>query len=292
MAPTRSANDSASPVTASARPPTRPTPEPTAADFRGSFGEELNHVLDVAKWRLGNDLAEEYPRIEGEVREALAQEDDDRRRIRTEIFPKLMDPASAPGCGVFKSDMNVLRLIHRGLLFNGGVEACDGTVQVHDTLPLTIYQIGVSLVSYAGNQGTWQQRLFRRDLRQRGEDPVEHLFQVLERRAGRAALNHGTPSDQLGELARKAVMDYAERAILLRQSNAVWRGPGASGGRTGWSFPVRAGCAGRRGGWPASGRTGRRGRRPGSGPTTCGTTPRSGRRRRRWPGRSGRRGAG
>ena len=119
--------------------------------------------------------------------------------------------------------MDVLRLIHRGLLFNGGVEACDGTVQVHDTLPLTIYQVGVSLVSYAGNQGTWQQRLYRRDLRQRGEDPVEHVFQVLERRAQRAALNHGTPSDQLGELARKAVMDYAERAILLRNSSSVWR---------------------------------------------------------------------
>src|SRR5271163_585198 len=32
-----------------------------------------------------------------------------------------------------------------------------------------------------------------------------------------------SPSDQLGELARKAVMDYAERAILLRRSEAVWR---------------------------------------------------------------------
>ncbi len=224
MAMTKSPDESASAVSASSRPPMRPASEPaTAADFRESFGEELRQVLDVNGWRLGGDLAEEYPRIEVEVRDALAQEDEHQRRIRTEVFPKLMDPASAPGCGVFVSNMDVLRLIHRGLLFNGGVEACDGTVQVHDTLPLTIYQIGVSLVSYAGNQGTWQQRLFRRDLRQRGEDPVEHVFQVLERRSQRGALNHGTPSDQLGGLARKAVMDYAERAILLRRSEAVWR---------------------------------------------------------------------
>jgi hypothetical protein len=224
MATTESPNESTSAVSASARQPIRPGDEPVAASaFRESFGEDLRQVLDVTRWRQGEDLAQEYPRIEREVREALAQEDEDQRRIRTEVFPKLMDPASAPGCGVFSSNMDVIRLIHRGLLFNGGVEACDGTVQVHDTLPLTIYQIGVSLVSYAGNQGTWQQRLFRRDLRQRGEDPVEHLFQVLERRAQRAALNHGTPSDQLGELARKAVMDYAERAILLRRSEAVWR---------------------------------------------------------------------
>jgi hypothetical protein len=224
MAVPQSSNESADTVSAAARPPTRPASEPApAADFRESFGEDLSEVLDVTKWKLGGDLAQEYPRIEREVREALAQEDETQRRIRTEVFPKLMDPASAPGCGAFAADMDILRLIHRGLLFNGGVEACDGTVQVHDTLPLTIYQIGVSLVSYAGNQGTWQQRLYRRDLRQRGEDPVEHAFRVLERRSQRAALNHGTPSDQLGELARKAVMDCAERAILLHHSSAVWR---------------------------------------------------------------------
>lgn len=224
MATTPSRDDTVSPVSAAAQPPRRPAAEPAnATDFRESFGEELHRVLDVNTWRLGGDLAQEYPRIEREVREAIAQEDEHQRRIRTEVFPRLVDPASPPGCGVFASNMDVLRLIHRGLLFNGGVEACDGTVQVHDTLPLTIYQIGVALVSYAGNQGTWQQRLFRRDLRQRGEDPIEHVFRVLERRVQRAALNHGTPSDQLGELARKAVMDFAERAILLRRSEAVWR---------------------------------------------------------------------
>jgi hypothetical protein len=224
MATTQSPNEAASPLADAVRLPQRLSPQaPTAANFQERFGEDLREVLDVKKWSLGGDLAQEYPRIEREVREALAQEDETQRRIRTEVFPKLMDPASAPGCGVFEADRDVLRLIHRGLLFNGGVEACDGTVQVHDTLPLTIYQIGVSLVSYAGNQGTWQQRLYRRDLRQRGEDPVEHVYQVLERRSQRAALNHDTPSDQLGALARKAVMDYAERAILLARSEAVWR---------------------------------------------------------------------
>jgi hypothetical protein len=223
MAAPKSTNESAT-VAPPPPLPTRTVPiAPTAADFRECFGEDLAAVLDVGSWRPGGDLAQEYPRIEREVREAIAQEDEAQRRIRTEVFPKLMDPAAAPGCGVFKADWNVLGLIHRGLLFNGGVEACDGTVQVHDTLPLTIYQIGVSLVSYAGDQGTWQQRLYRRDLRQRGEYTVEHVFQMLERRAQRAALNHGTPGDQLGGLARKAVMDYAERAILLEQSSAVWR---------------------------------------------------------------------
>lgn len=41
------------------------------------------------------------------------------------------------------------------LLFNGAVEACDGTSVEHGTLPVTITQIGVCLVSYQGDQGSW-----------------------------------------------------------------------------------------------------------------------------------------
>ncbi len=203
----------------------RPVAAPASSrEFRASFGEDLGEVLDVGTWQSGRDLAQEYARIEGEVREAVGQEDERQRRVWADIFPKLFDPATSPPCGgVYEANREVLQLVHRGLLFNGGVEACDGTVQVHDTLPLTIYQIGVSLVSYRGDQGTWQHRLFRRDLRQRCADPVEEVLRVLERRAAREALNHATPSDQLGELARKAVMDYAERAILLQRSQAVWR---------------------------------------------------------------------
>ena len=147
-----------------------------------------------------------------------------QERTRTDVFPKLFDPATAPtNGGVYAANRDILSMVHRGLLLNGGVEACDGTVKVHDTLPLTIFQVGVSLVSYRGDQGTWHQRLFRRDLRQAGGDPVDEVLEVLERRSQRAALNHSTASDQLGEMGRKTVMDYAERAILLRQSKAVWR---------------------------------------------------------------------
>jgi hypothetical protein len=205
------------------RTPPGPAPAPAGgADFREHFGEDLRDVLDVGTWQPGWDLAREYARVEREVGEALRREDDLQRRTRSLVFPRLFETAEGQG-GVFKADWDVLRLVHRGLLFNGGVEACDGTVHVHDTLPLTIYQIGVSLVSYRGDRGTWHQRLFRRDLRQKGGDPVEEALRVLERRARRAALNHATPGDTLGALARKAVMDYAERAVLLHRSQAVWR---------------------------------------------------------------------
>ncbi|HXG11751.1 MAG TPA: hypothetical protein VNK04_18495 [Gemmataceae bacterium] len=193
-------------------------------EFRDRFGEELRAVLDIETWLPGWDLAREYSRIEHEVHEAVQAENELQRRTRATIFPRLFDAQIAGGKGgVFRADWDVLRLIHRGLLFNGGVEACDGTVQVHDALPLTVYQVGISLVSYRGDQGTWHQRLFRRDLRQKAADPIEEALAVLQRRADREALNHSTPGDRLGELARKSLMDYAERAILLHRSSAVWR---------------------------------------------------------------------
>jgi len=195
----------------------------SADDYREHFGEELRDILDIGTW-LPGDLSREYRRIEEEVHGAVRQEDSLQRRIRARVFPLLNDPARAPrGGGVFQAKLDLLARIHQGLLFNGGVEACDGTVQVHDTLPLTIYQIGISLVSYRGDEGTWCQRLFRRDLRQKGGDPVEEVVQLLERRSRREALNRATTQDGLGDLARRALMSYGERAVLLRRSKAVWR---------------------------------------------------------------------
>lgn len=194
----------------------------SADEFRASFNEELSQTLDLTTWRTNVDLADEYRRIETEVRLAVEQEGEYQRHIRREFFPSLQW-GDVPGCGVHEIPLRDIETVHRGLLFNGGVEACDGTNQDHDTLPLTIHQIGVSLVSYAGDRGTWHQRLFRRDLRLNHRDPLEELRELLERRGRRAAVNHSNRHDTFSELFQRALMSYAERAILLRQSKAVWR---------------------------------------------------------------------
>jgi hypothetical protein len=108
-------------------------------------------------------------------------------------------------------------------LFNGGVEACDGTIAYHDTLPLTIAQIGVCLVSYAGEQGSWVQRIFRRDLRDRARDPVDRVLETLERRKRRSGVDDARRTDVLSELLRRGLMTYAERAVLLEKARAPWR---------------------------------------------------------------------
>ena len=103
------------------------------------------------------------------------------------------------------------------------MEACDGASVVHDTLPITIAQIGVCQVSYHGEQGAWAHRLFRRDLRVGGLDPVDEALELLERRQRRSGSDEKSRRDALSDLARRGIMTYAERAVLLHKSIAEWR---------------------------------------------------------------------
>jgi hypothetical protein len=196
----------------------------TPEEFSQGFGENIHQTLDMDTWHTGEDLGAVYRRIEAEIRDAVHQEEEHRTLIRRIIFPQLQNRPSAPkGAGVYPVSQETLERIHRGILFNGGIEACDGRMLSHDSLPLTIFQIGVSLVSYQGHQGTWGHRLFRRDLRVSGGDPTEELLQLLEARERRDGLNQMGHRDTLARLARRGIMSYAERAILLRRSEAAWR---------------------------------------------------------------------
>ncbi|HKV40044.1 MAG TPA: hypothetical protein VJX67_12590 [Blastocatellia bacterium] len=192
------------------------------ADFEAAYGEPFSQTLDLDTWTQGEDLGGIYARIEQEVSVALAQEGERRSRVRNMFFPRLKGaPDAPPNAGKYSVFPAELERIHSGLLFNGQVEACDGTSLVHDTIPLTITQIGVCLVSYNGESGSWTHRLFRRDLRSRGDDPVEEVLTLLKRREKREAV--GREDDELSELARRGIMAYAERAILKDRSSALWR---------------------------------------------------------------------
>lgn len=193
--------------------------------FESAFGEPLKHALDLSTWQPGANLAELYHRLESEVREAVGQERRIRERVRAEVFPRLASRPNAPkNAGVYKIKLPELEQVHKGLLFNGAVEACDGTCITHDTLPLTIVQIGITLVSYRGDQGTWVQRLFRRDLRVAGSDPVEEALAMLGVRSDRDLTDQREKgNDRISNLARRGIMAYAERAVLLQRSTARWR---------------------------------------------------------------------
>lgn len=194
-------------------------------DYEVAHGERLIQTLDLDTWHAGADLVEMYERLEREVAEAVRKENQYQRQIRKEIFPRLrMRPGAPTGAGVYRVTLRDVEEVHRKLLFNGAVEACDGTVDSHDTLPVTITQIGVCLVSYRGDQGSWVHRIFRRDLRTASaKSPVDETLELLERRRDRGAVDHKSVRDQLSDLARRGIMAYAERAVLLDRSCTPWR---------------------------------------------------------------------
>lgn len=193
-------------------------------EFQSAFGESVDNTLDINTWQAGEDLANMYQKLEEEVASAVEQGGRIRERVRAELFPFVFKHAGAPeSAGCYKVDVATIERIHRGLLFNGGVEACDGTSLSHDTLPITIAQIGVSLVSYQGDQGTWVHRLFRRDLRVGGVDPIDEAMALLERRSKRDSTDARSTRDKLSDFTQRGIMEYAERAILLYKSQAPWR---------------------------------------------------------------------
>jgi hypothetical protein len=193
-------------------------------EFQAAFGEPVDNALNLDTWHAGEDLAAMYQALEQEIADAVEQGGRIRERTRSELFPLVFKHPQAPvNAGCYQVDVPTLERIHRGLLFNGGVEACDGTSLTHDTLPITIAQIGVSLVSYQGDQGTWVHRLFRRDLRVGGLDPIDEAIALLERRRKRDSTDVRSTRDKLSEFTQRGIMAYAERAILLHKSQALWR---------------------------------------------------------------------
>lgn len=192
--------------------------------FLSSYGESIAQVLSLDTWRAGEDLASVFGRLDNEISEAIRREGDLSKRVRQVIFPEIISRPNAPKqAGVFQAKLEELEDVQKKALFNGAVEACDGNRMVHDTLPITIAQIGVCLVSYNGEQGSWVHHLYRRDLRLQGTDPLEEALRVLERRESRSGYGQPSKRDKLSELGQRGIMSYAERAVLLDKSNKPWR---------------------------------------------------------------------
>lgn len=185
-----------------------------ADEFVAAYGESLYDVLDVETWHTGEDLGAIFERVAAEVEAAVTQEARLHAPIRQQVFPQIRRRQLVRGAGVFQATPAQVRRTLEGLLMTGGVEACDATRHAHETLPLTVVQIGVSLVSYNGDAGTWAQRLFRRDLRESQPSPVDETLSLLERRTAR----NGSDREEASRLQQRAIMTYAERAILLKRS--------------------------------------------------------------------------
>jgi hypothetical protein len=184
----------------------------SAAAYAEAFGEEVDATLDLGTWSTGFDLGALYERLEKEVRDAVGQGRRVRRQVREQVFPRLAERPGAPStAGVYRVPLDRLEACYKKVLFPGKVEACDGITVAHEGLSLDIVEVGVCLVSYRGDQGSWVHRLFRRDLRMRTADAVQEAMTLLERK-----LSAETDAVQRG-------LSFAEREILVDRSTAEWR---------------------------------------------------------------------
>lgn len=196
-----------------------------SAEFQEVYGESLARALDLSTWQVGVNLEELYARWgDAQVAEALRYEADAKPLIRQHIFSRIsMRKQAPPEAGVYLATRGQIERTHKGLLFTGAVEAADGTYFSHETIPLTVNQIGVCTISYHGDQGTYVHRLFRRDLRAGTMDSLDKLLEMLDKRMSRDAIGAPEPRDSITQLASIGLMSYAERAVLLDRCKAPWR---------------------------------------------------------------------
>lgn len=193
---------------------------PAGRSYLEATGERIEQTLDIDSWDPAHKVAEQFDRLQNEIVRAQISELETRRDIRARIFPLLGDQPGAPACaGVHGVALDDLRQVQRQLLFSGHVQAVDGASVVHETLPITIVQTAVALANYLGEHGTWGHRIFQKDLKVSGQDPIERTMALLERRAEADEADGSGISDML----RRGLMANAELAVLASKANAPWR---------------------------------------------------------------------
>ena len=190
-------------------------------DFQKAFGENFSDAIDINTWNIGANLAELYPLIESEWLQAKTDENKNQKIFRQTVFPRIKEVGNVPFAGLH-DDVNDVKLLldkmHRGFLFNGAVTACGSTHVIFNTVPLTITQIGICLVNYERQHGSYSHRLFRRDLRFKSDDPIQEALDLIEKR--RSDDNAGDKRNAMSTLAVRGIKAYTERAILLEKKDA------------------------------------------------------------------------
>lgn len=202
-------------------------------EVAASLEAEFKQALDLGSWTAGERMDQLTARLEREVEAAAKYEDGMAPRVLKTLREALPTaPDRSRESGIYDLSVGDVAGAIENILFNGLVEACDGTRVTVSTLPVTVVQIGVCLTSYqgAGDGGTIGHRLFRHDITRRNGDADAEVLEFLTRRARRkkseiARADFGDDGQQMSisDMLCRALMIYGERAMLAERSNAPWR---------------------------------------------------------------------
>lgn len=193
-------------------------------ELEQSLGEPISDILDLETWRPPKDeIGQRYLNLQQELESAIKQQGRAIREIQRRIIPAIRNRQNAPACaGLYQAEPEHLKLTHKNLLFNGATLAVDGTVVSHDTLLLTVVQIGVCRVSYIGQTGEFRRELYRRDVRLQYDDPAEEILALLDQRKKRNGVGYTDDTDEISRLIQRGLMAYGERAALLDGGKNKW----------------------------------------------------------------------
>jgi hypothetical protein len=205
----------------------------TEDDFRQQF-EDFDHALrgsidaalNISSWTTGERMSELEERLEREVSVAMAHEAEMAPKV-IEILKNNIKGAvdASRESGIYSVTPDQISAACRNVLFNGLVEACDGTRVAYDTLPITVIQIGLCMTSYLddGNPTSIGHRLYRHDLIRKNGNPAEEVLAFIEQRSRRSRPNDDGQHRDISDMMVRAIMAYGERALLTERSKRPWR---------------------------------------------------------------------
>jgi len=202
-------------------------------DVAASLETEFKLALDLDTWTSGECMVQLTARLEREVEMAARFEDGMAPRVLKKLEEALPTaPDRSSESGIYTLTVDEVTGAMRNVLFNGLVEACDGTRVTVATLPVTVIQIGICLASYAGtgDGGSIGHRLFRHDIMRKNGNAENEVLDFLSRRARRKKNDiaftefgdDGQPMN-ISDMLCRALMIYAERAMLVDRSTRPWR---------------------------------------------------------------------
>lgn len=131
--------DGASAVFVAGREQQLPEAKADDAEFDEGLAREFAAALDLSTWTSGERLAELSERLERDVALAARHEGEMGPKIISVLREQLPSaPDRSRESGIYDLTPNVITDACRNVLFNGNVEACDGTRIVVNTLPVTV----------------------------------------------------------------------------------------------------------------------------------------------------------
>ncbi|MCP2213974.1 hypothetical protein [Bradyrhizobium diazoefficiens] len=201
-----------------------------AADQAEQFDRHIRGMVDealnVSTWTDGERMSDLEERLEREVRAATQYESEKTGRVLQLIEENIGDnPEASKESGIVPVTVDQISDTLRSVLFNGLVEACDGTRVSYDTLPISVIQIGLCMTTYLddGAPTSVGHRLYRHDMVRRHDNAEEELLAFLKQRARASNPDENGEVAGISDMLVRAIMEHGERYLLTERSRKPWR---------------------------------------------------------------------